>query len=51
MDREDCFANKGNTCYCLKEKECKNCKFYKSKNEISREVIEYQIKNYYKNIK
>lgn len=51
MDREDCFANNGITCCCLEEKNCANCKFYKSKNVITREVIEYQIKNYYKNVK
>ena len=48
MEKEDCFANTGNHCYCLKEKYCKKkeCAFYKKRNEVSLSEIEKAVKNY-----
>ena len=35
--RKDCiFYQNENVCICLKKKKCKNCKFYKNKNEYKK---------------
>ena len=39
-----CFADKGEYCTALKEKNCKNCKFYRTDLYIAQ--IEYDIQNY-----
>lgn len=46
MNREDCFANAGNKCSALSEKNCKNCKFYR--NDLKRADIERDIRCYQK---
>ena len=50
--KEKCFADAGNKCMCLKEKQCDNCLFYRSKteNEILKDKYPFEdrIKNRYK---
>lgn len=39
IEKEDCFANEGETCYCLEKKRCNGCAFYKkSTKEIKEET-------------
>lgn len=30
MERKRCFADNGQNCTALKEKDCENCKFYRT---------------------
>ena len=43
-NREDCFANAGNSCRALNEKNCEKCKFYR--NDLKPEKIEKEIQKY-----
>ena len=44
MEKKRCFADNGNNCTALKEKDCKNCRFYRADLQIAN--IEWDIKNY-----
>lgn len=44
MEKTKCFANNGEFCTALKEKECKNCKFYRT--DLTKADIEWDIINY-----
>lgn len=44
MEIKKCFADGGEICTALKEKECKNCKFYRT--DLTKADIEWDIQNY-----
>lgn len=44
MKNAKCFADDGKNCTALREKECKNCKFYRT--DLSKTRIEFDIYNY-----
>lgn len=44
MEKKRCFADNGNNCTALKEKDCKNCRFYRA--DLTKANIEWDIKNY-----
>lgn len=43
---EKCFADKGNECSILTQKNCLKCKFYKKEKNIDLNKIENDIDNY-----
>ncbi len=44
MERQKCFADNEKNCTALKEKNCENCKFYRT--DLQRGIIEWDITIY-----